>query len=173
MTEMPLEALRDLLATDNVAGTRAVVAAIAGALDGPRAMLLFRVMPAADWDTRLAEGEQKRAHAVLRILLDGEQWSRQELSLRTRLGDRVVRDAIEDLRRAGFPILARSKAPGGYRLTDDPDEIEELIARELTPRADAMHEMVACMRRAAARCRASRDEGAMQPAQIPLLWEVA
>jgi biotin operon repressor len=171
---LPTDALRALLATKGIVGPHEVVEAIVASAHGmERATLLLRVLPSEDWSTGLTARESANASHLLGVLLDGELWLRHQLAERLEIHDRELRAAVEVLRHAGFPILARSERPGGYRLTDDPDEIEDYIERELTPRAMRMHELEGVLHRSAQRCRAARDEGAMQPAQGRFLWEGA
>jgi len=134
----------------------------------PRAELLQHIAPPGQW-----HGLTPLALHVLGDLLDGERWTREQLVAATKRKDRHVREAIEILRHIGFPIVSRSNGDeSGYRLTDSAQEIEDYLAREVTPRAMRQHEVEAAMREAARRCRASQYEGAAQPAQLPLM-EVA
>lgn len=163
------QAAATLLAT-RLAGVPASVRAevLEAALDMRRAELLLRVAPPGEW-----RGVTPLALRVLGCLLDGEQWTRDALRRAVRVRDRQAREAVEVLRHAGFPVVSRSsKQEQGYRLTDDADEIEAYVLREVTPRAMRQHELEAAMRGAAQRVRASWDEGAVQPAQREL-WEVA
>lgn len=174
-TQLGSDAVRDLLATDSLA--RQLAETFEAHLDGPRAAMYLRVVPSATWDARLGDDSgkqtprQKRAHRVLRDLLDGEVWSRELLAKQCDIPDRELRRTIRDLRECGWPVCTESKEPGGYWLSDDPDEIEQLIQHIFQPHADRAHETVASMRRAQQRCRAARDEGALQPAQGRLLFE--
>lgn len=165
--------LEVLLATRLVGMAPDVVRALVVSAAGMnRAELLRRVAPDGDWPALTP-----LAVRVLGVLLDGEQWTKPALMRALDVEpsqDRKVRDAVERLRHAGFPILSRSnREDQGYRLTDDPDEIEEFIQREVTPRAMRQHELEAAMRRAQQRCRASRDEGVEHPAQPRLFEDVA
>lgn len=163
---LPAVAVSALLASKD-AGQRVgpTWAAIEDAIqDTRRAELLRRVAPPGDWLG--LTGSQVR---LLALLLDGERWPRAELSKRLKLSDRKVRDDIEALRHMGFPVVSRSsRKASGYRLTSDPAEIEEWLAREVTPRAMRQLEVRQAMRRALQRVRASALEGAVQPAQLRL-----
>lgn len=129
-----------------------------------RKELLQRVAPPGDW-----HGMDRHDVRLLGLLLDGNRWSRDELRTRLQQPDRRVRDHIEHLRHLGFPVVSRStRKESGYRLTSDPEEIEEYLEREVTPRAMRQHEIEQAMRRAAQRCRAYVQEGAVQPAQLRL-----
>jgi biotin operon repressor len=56
------------------------------------------------------------------------QWmSRADLSLLTNVGDRQMRMAIEELRQHGYPVLNRTKAPGGYRLAVSVEDAAPLL----------------------------------------------
>jgi len=81
--------------------------------------------PAAPTDP----SEQK----VLRALRDGQRHGRGALVDQTGLPDRTVRAAIEELRRAGWPVCASSDQPG-YRLSWAHLDLERL-ERDLSARA--------------------------------------
>lgn len=144
------------------AGVRAEVLRAASGMG--RAELLMRVAPAGEW-----RGVTPFALRVLGVLLDGEQWTREALCHDLRAADRKVREAVEVLRHAGFPIVSRStREEQGYRLTDDAAEIEDWVLREVTPRAMRQHELEGAMHEAARRVRAAWDEGAAPVGQATL-----
>ena len=66
-----------------------------------------------------------------------------------------MREAIEELKRAGVAVMSSSSARG-YRLSDDPDEID-LAAAEMRRRASSTSEVAAALERTAVRLRAERD----------------
>lgn len=51
--------------------------------------------------------------------------------------DRRLRQAVEDARRQGYPVLSRSSAPGGYRLAASMEEVEAFL-HELDSRIESL-----------------------------------
>lgn len=93
------------------------------------------------------------AQRVLLYLRESEGGlTRGQLSYWTRLSDRSVRHAVEELRRAGEPVHADSKG-AGYEYVVDPDRIEAM-AGEMQRRAESIIEVAATLRRTAMRLRA-------------------
>ena len=58
----------------------------------------------------------------------GEVVTREQLVIATGINDRTVRDAIKRLREDGVPIVNGDKGKG-YKLTDEPQEIDRLIKK--------------------------------------------
>lgn len=72
---------------------------------------------------------------------DGAPVSRTELEALTGLHDRLNREIIHDLNKAGFPIVSVEHAPGGYKVGDR-DECEAAAA-VLRAKARSMYERAA------------------------------
>lgn len=81
--------------------------------------------------------------AILRVLsfhvgrdqAIGRAMLRHEVaSLGFNLHERALRAAINQLRKAGQPILSTGGEDGGYWMAAGPDEVQEFIDRELTAR---------------------------------------
>lgn len=70
-----------------------------------------------------------RGNAISRICLKTEL-----VSLGFDMHERAMRAAINQLRKAGQPILSTGGDDGGYWLAANRDEVEEFIDRELTAR---------------------------------------
>ena|GEM_PF-6121625 len=93
--------------------------------------------------------------------------SREELATHLGAGDRVVRQTVESLRRAGHPVLS-SQSAKGYWLSDDPEEIGEFLTEMFYSRITSLSETARALERphlAAAR-QAPRQAGA--PVQTSL-----
>lgn len=76
------------------------------------------------------------------------------------INDRSIRDAVHELRRAGFAVVSDSGVPG-YRLARSADEVDAL-ARELRSRALDELVTVRALRRTRESMRGYRDERAIQ-----------
>ena len=82
------------------------------------------------WRITLTKDPHPRTfHRILDVLRDqppGVYIGRSLLSHLTGISDRPMRAAIEWARRDGWPILSRSKAPGGYRLAVSYEDAQPL-----------------------------------------------
>jgi DNA-binding transcriptional regulator PaaX len=65
------------------------------------------------------------------------------------VNERVVRQAIHDLRRAGYLICSAPGEDGGYYMAGNLDEFDDFIARELHPKAMDMLETEKAMKESA------------------------
>lgn len=79
---------------------------------------------------RMLSSHIGRSQAIL-----GEELTRRLHSIYPRLDQRVVREAIHQLRRDGILICAAPGASGGYYVASSWSELEEFATRELRSRA--------------------------------------
>lgn len=104
---------------------------------------------------------------VLAALMAGYR-DRASIASMTGLTDRAVRGAVAHLVADGWPVLSTS-SEAGYVFELDPDRLEAVADREYRSRITALAVRWRGARRAAARLRALRDDGASEPIQ-PGLW---
>lgn len=103
-----------------------------------------------------------RARAVLIALEERplRSWRREQLAARTGAGDRAVRDAVHELRRAGFAVVSDSGA-AGHSLARSAQEVDAL-AKELRSRALDELVTVRALRRTREAMTARREEHGVQ-----------
>lgn len=136
------------------------------------------VAPVVGRSEDLTEVQRRIALALLRRFVEHRNgrpgvlspaMTRVELALRARTADRYLRRHITELRRAHWPVCSQDQAPGGYWLTEDPEEWETFVRDTYETRLQDLNQTAQAMRVTLAALHAQAFEGSGREPQIGMV----